>query len=259
MAKTLKEVFGLREMSVNVPDENVKALKDVVKQAVLDGTLPGDAMKWLKGDKAKSKDDAKAATPEKPAEPKGMSQKADGEQDSNWSAFAKKSGLSADGPDDSDFRTAFRAASGAKPEPDHDKDIEAAIGAYDSYGAKNRSQDHGPMVPAGQAAVPAAWRKDGMPGVPSARGDSGFPSKLPAPKSAATKIGKGTVPTKSPVAGDDDGLFTGWKPPSADEPGSLARLFKPKKKPPNHSEPKDDGSVDYKVGKFMRDTEKGSR
>lgn len=47
MAKTLKELYGLREMSVEVPDEDLPALRKVIKQATQLGILPADANAWV--------------------------------------------------------------------------------------------------------------------------------------------------------------------------------------------------------------------
>lgn len=75
MAKSLKEIYGLREMAMEVPDKDVAALGSVVKQAILNGELPPEALNWLyKGGakaakvepKAKGK---KAAEPQQPATP----------------------------------------------------------------------------------------------------------------------------------------------------------------------------------------------
>lgn len=70
--KSLKEIYGLREMSVEVPDENVAALRKVIKQATQLGLLPGEAEAWIpKKSKyvAKSADDAEAEPAPQAAEP----------------------------------------------------------------------------------------------------------------------------------------------------------------------------------------------
>lgn len=64
MAKTLKELYGLREMSVEVPDEDLPALRKVIKQATQLGILPADANAWVP---KKSKYVAKSADDEEPA------------------------------------------------------------------------------------------------------------------------------------------------------------------------------------------------
>jgi hypothetical protein len=47
MAKSLKEIFGLREMPINVPDKDVPALRTAIDVGVKTGTLPADAAAWL--------------------------------------------------------------------------------------------------------------------------------------------------------------------------------------------------------------------
>ena len=47
MKKTLKEVFGLREMAINVPDKDVPALAKAISAAIKQGSLPPDAAAWV--------------------------------------------------------------------------------------------------------------------------------------------------------------------------------------------------------------------
>lgn len=77
MAQLLKEIFGIREMSIEVPDEHLPKLRNAVNGAVKSGELPDNALSWFfpqqskGGDQAK-KDDAPAPTSaaaKKPAAP----------------------------------------------------------------------------------------------------------------------------------------------------------------------------------------------
>lgn len=67
--KTLKEIYGLHEMAINVPDGDVAALRKVIRQAILSGDLPGEAMAWIprkaKGTSDKEVPKAEPSTPPK--------------------------------------------------------------------------------------------------------------------------------------------------------------------------------------------------
>lgn len=63
--KTLKEVFGLREMSVNVPDKDAPALQKIIDIAIQHGQLPPDAAHWMAVSKAQT-----SSTPQTSGEPK---------------------------------------------------------------------------------------------------------------------------------------------------------------------------------------------
>jgi hypothetical protein len=74
MAKTLKELYGLREMAIDVPDTNVAALRTVVKKAILSGELPGEALAWLMASKGAA---AAAAEPKAKKAAKGKGKEAE--------------------------------------------------------------------------------------------------------------------------------------------------------------------------------------
>lgn len=92
MAKSLKEMYGLREMAVNVPDKHAAGLKRAIKAAVNSAILPPEANDWVKevpaepkkapasGKKPDAGYDPKVATRSSKAEPKPV----DADLDDDW-------------------------------------------------------------------------------------------------------------------------------------------------------------------------------
>ena len=81
MARTLKELYGLREMAITVPDEDVASLRKVIQKAILNGDLPGEAMAWIprkaKGTPAKGTPEVEPkAEPSSPPEKKAKRSRA---------------------------------------------------------------------------------------------------------------------------------------------------------------------------------------
>ncbi len=201
MAKTLKEIFGLREMAINVPDADAPALRKIVDLAVQHGQLPPDAKAWFPRDGVAGTPATGTSVPAASTDPKAA--KAKGKKTDPKGPVTPRAPI----PVSADARAA----------------IDKSGSAWDKLGGAGftppPSQPPAPPAPPAKAAAPA---KPGMfdPGEPEfdSRSQGGnIPGwdDMPAPQSAAV--------------------------PGAKKPGMLARAFgqKPKAEPQgNAMEPK---------------------
>lgn len=85
MAKTLKEIFGLREVSVNVPDADAPALRRLIDIAIEHGQLPPEARAWMSRDKGGA---AASASPLSAPEPSPKAKTNADQSQSAWDALA---------------------------------------------------------------------------------------------------------------------------------------------------------------------------
>lgn len=206
MAKDLKRLYRLREMAINIPDEDMTAFRRIVGNAVKAGELPPSAKTWAgisKAPKFTPDDEPQASTPVKPA----------------------------------------RAAKGTKapkagppPIPQTDPAVKAAMGqsasAWDKLGGEK------PVNPARSTPEPIdldlddPWFKNdpdkkksaSPPPIPKAalqKGKSQLAPNLPAPPSAATKLGKGSPNFKPQINWSKDSAISG-EFPELPEPQSAA-------------------------------------
>lgn len=200
MAKSLKELYGLREMAIEVPDENVGDLRKVVKQAVQLGILPSEADSWIP---RKSKYVAK---PEKPA---------DDEPEAKPATPSPKKGKKAKAPEASPERQPIPTDPAVKA------DLDKSASAWDKLG--QQSPEPSPFKSNDRWAPPKDTEFDPK-GMAPGYGDD-MPN-LPEPKSANVKLNKHGQPLK---AADDDhpdpDMFAHKKV------GALSRVFG--KKPPD--------------------------
>jgi hypothetical protein len=103
--RSLKEIFGLREMAINVPDKDAPALQKIIDAAVQGGQLPAEAAHWMATSKAAqaSSEPQASGEPKAPrakgtkqnpvqAAPPQMSPGAKADLDKSTSAWAKLGG-----------------------------------------------------------------------------------------------------------------------------------------------------------------------
>lgn len=191
---SLRRLYNLREMSVNVPDTDVPALKKVVQQAVLNGELPGEAAAWFPKGKSSS---GKAAEPTTSSEPK-----------------AKGKGGKAK----------------AKAEPEAPKSVPLSPDARSQLDKGQSAWDK--LANAGDArqkAEPTKGKAKAEPEFDPTNHDVGgdygaqFP-QFDQPKSANVRLNKQGQPMKDVEPGQPDFSDMGKKP------GALSRLFGKSKK-----------------------------
>lgn len=174
---SLRRLYNLREMSVNVPDTDVPALKKVIRKAVLDGELPGEAVTaWFPRDKGKEKGGEAVPSSEPKAKGKAGKAKAKAEPEA-----PKSIPLS----------------------PDAKAQLDKGQSAWDKLGnagdARPKAEPWKPV----QTGFDATHHDVG--------GDYGkeFP-QFPEPKSANVKLNKKGQPEREPEGPD---MFAGHKKP----------------------------------------------
>ncbi len=187
MAKSLKEIFGLREMAMNVPDKDVPALRKHIDMGIKQGLLPQDASAWLPSDRAAKGTPAPgvkagAAQAAKPSAPPPTAKADIGKSLGGWAAHKAKS---------QDY---VNPAKSSTPELD------------DPWFADDEPAPAKP-APKKAAATPppipkAALKKAKQPLAPH----------LPAPKSANVKMGKGSADFKPQTDWSKDVAFQGEFP-----------------------------------------------
>jgi hypothetical protein len=194
MAKTLKEIFGLREMAITVPDENVPALRRAIGHAIKAGTLPHAAAAWV------------------PRPAKG------GELPAPVPA-AQKLPLGVGPTDNPALKgTALNLHRGAQPGMSG-----KALGGWASWKAQHPDLGPGKAKATPPPIPAAALRKKEPSSLPI--GKAQFAPELPKPKSANVKLGKGDPNFKPSIDWSKDSAISGEfpdlpEPPSANVPTS---------------------------------------
>jgi hypothetical protein len=197
--KSLKEIYGLREMSVEVPDENVAALRKVVKKAAQLGMLPPEADSWI------------------PKKSKYVSKPAPADEPEAQPATPEKGKKAVKGKKAKEPEAPVREPIAVDPAVK--ADLDKSQSAWDRLGQK--IDDPGVPLKSKVKSEPMKGPEFDPTGI---HPDYDMPN-LGAPKSANVKLNKKGQPERDP---DDAGpdMFAGAK-----KPGMLSRLFGRKKAP----------------------------
>lgn len=208
-SRSLSRLYGIREMSVEIPDKDVPSLDSVVKDAILAGKLPAEALHWLYGGKGKGGRGSAQQQQAQVGQPaaKGKKGKAKAEPKAQKAEPAQ-------------------AASQPQPKPPAPKPVPPPTPPpAPAQAAQPVAQKPVPKRPSPEDVAQGAWSRMGGNGrVPTPSTGQEPDAQFDAPTPANVKLNKQGQPVKPTQAGEPDFSDTGKKP------GALARLFKGKGK-----------------------------